>query len=129
MAGRWSLPRFGPARKNPCVGTVIAVHGLRKIYAGAPVVDGISFKVAPGEIFGILGPNGAGETTTVECLQGLRRGESGQVSVLGMDPWRDASRMRPRIGSQLQESGLSVPRRLVARLVRAGRAGRTRAAA
>jgi ABC-2 type transport system ATP-binding protein len=85
---------------------VISVEGLRKTYSGTPAVDGISFEVARGEIFGLLGPNGAGKTTTVECLQGLRRADSGQVSVLGLDPWRDAARLRRRIGSQLQESGL-----------------------
>jgi ABC-2 type transport system ATP-binding protein len=71
-----------------------------------PVVDGMSFEVAAGEIFGFLGPNGAGKTTAVECLQGLRRADSGQVSVLGLNPWRDSARLRRRIGSQLQESGL-----------------------
>ena len=85
---------------------VISVDGLRKVYSGVPVVDGVSFDVAAGEIFGILGPNGAGKTTTVECVQGLRQGDSGRISVLGLDPWRDSSRLRRRIGSQLQESGL-----------------------
>ena len=85
---------------------VISVAGLRKVYSGVPVVDGVSFEVERGEIFGLLGPNGAGKTTTVECLQGLRRAESGQVRVLGLDPWRDSARLRRRIGSQLQESGL-----------------------
>ena len=85
---------------------VISVAGLRKVYSGVPVVDGVSFEVERGEIFGLLGPNGAGKTTTVECLQGLRRAESGQVRVLGLDPWRDSTRLRRRIGSQLQESGL-----------------------
>jgi len=88
------------------VGMAITVEGLRKAYAGVTVVDGVSFEVGAGEIFGILGPNGAGKTTSVECLQGLRRAEAGQVTVLGLDPWRDSNRLRPRIGSQLQESGL-----------------------
>jgi ABC-2 type transport system ATP-binding protein len=88
------------------VGGVISVDELRKVYAGFAVVDGISFEVASGEIFGLLGPNGAGKTTTVECVQGLRQPESGRVSVLELDPWRDAAQLRRRIGSQLQESGL-----------------------
>ena len=88
------------------VANVISVAGLRKVYSGVAVVNGVSLEVTPGEIFGILGPNGAGKTTTVECLQGLRRAEAGQVSVLGLDPWRDSGRLRRRIGSQLQESGL-----------------------
>ena len=86
--------------------TVIAVDGLRKFYSGTPVVDGVSFEVSAGEIFGVLGPNGAGKTTTVECVQGLRQGDFGRINVLGLDPWRDSARLRRRIGSQLQESGL-----------------------
>jgi ABC-2 type transport system ATP-binding protein len=85
---------------------VISVESLCKYYSGVPVVDGISFDVAAGEIFGVLGPNGAGKTTAVECIQGLRHGDSGQVSVLGLDPWRESAHLRRRIGSQLQESGL-----------------------
>jgi ABC-2 type transport system ATP-binding protein len=88
------------------VGSVISVESLSKSYSGITVVDGISFEVAAGEVFGLLGPNGAGKTTSVECLQGLRQRDSGRISVLGLDPWRDSSRLRHRIGSQLQESGL-----------------------
>lgn len=69
-------------------------------------VDGVSFEVAPGEIFGILGPNGAGKTTTVEILQGLRDADAGEVSVLGIDPRLDPAALRRVIGSQLQEAAL-----------------------
>ncbi len=86
--------------------SVISVDALTKSYSGAVVVDSLSFEVDPGEIFGVLGPNGAGKTTTVECVQGLRQGDSGRVRVLGLDPWHDSARLRKRIGSQLQESGL-----------------------
>ncbi len=85
---------------------VIVVDGLTKRYGRATVVDHISFEVARGEIFGILGRNGAGKTTTIECLQGLRRADSGQMRVLGLDPLTEAARLRQRIGSQLQESAL-----------------------
>ena len=85
---------------------VINVERLRKSYARVPVVDAISFQVEAGEIFGLLGPNGAGKTTTVECLQGLRRPDGGDVRVLGLDPWRRPTELRKRIGSQLQESSL-----------------------
>jgi ABC-2 type transport system ATP-binding protein len=85
---------------------VISVESLCKRYSGLPVVDGVSFDVAAGEILGVLGPNGAGKTTTVECVQGLRQGDAGRVSVLGLDPWRDSAHLRRRIGSQLQESSL-----------------------
>jgi ABC-2 type transport system ATP-binding protein len=85
---------------------VIEVTGLTKRYAGRPVVDGISFDVERGEIFGILGPNGAGKTTAVECLEGLRRRDGGQVRILGLDPKTDAHRLHQRIGVQLQETQL-----------------------
>ncbi|MBM3155910.1 MAG: ABC transporter ATP-binding protein [Chloroflexi bacterium] len=86
--------------------TVIKVENLRKTYGATVAVDDISFAVNKGEIFGILGPNGAGKTTTVECLQALRRPDSGRIRVLGLDPRTEAQALRRRIGSQLQESAL-----------------------
>jgi ABC-2 type transport system ATP-binding protein len=62
--------------------------------------------VTEGEIFGILGVNGAGKTTTVECLQGLRRPDSGRMRVLGLDPRTARSQLRALVGSQLQASAL-----------------------
>jgi ABC-2 type transport system ATP-binding protein len=85
---------------------VVEVSGLTKRYGGHAVVDGISFGVQAGEIFGILGPNGAGKTTAVECLEGLRRRDAGQVRVLGLDPATDGHRLHQRIGVQLQETQL-----------------------
>jgi ABC-2 type transport system ATP-binding protein len=85
---------------------VIEVAGLTKQYEGRAVVDGISFHVEAGEIFGILGPNGAGKTTAVECMEGLRRRDGGQVRILGLDPRTDRHRLHPRIGVQLQETQL-----------------------
>jgi ABC-2 type transport system ATP-binding protein len=85
---------------------VIEVEHLRRTYGNVVAVDDISFHVERGEIFGFLGPNGAGKTTTVECVQGLRRAESGNMRVLGLDPQRQAQALRRRIGSQLQESAL-----------------------
>ena len=85
---------------------VIEVTGLTKRYGGEAVVDDISFHVDKGEIFGILGPNGAGKTTAVECLEGLRKRDSGQVRILGLDPRTDAYRLHQRIGVQLQETQL-----------------------
>jgi ABC-2 type transport system ATP-binding protein len=85
---------------------VIEVSGLTKRYGGHAVVDGISFRVDQGEIFGILGPNGAGKTTAVECLEGLRRRDAGQVRILGLDPLTDGHRLHQRIGVQLQETQL-----------------------
>jgi ABC-2 type transport system ATP-binding protein len=86
----------------------LAVHaeGLRKRYGAVEAVRGVTFDVRAGEIFGLLGPNGAGKTTTVEILQGLRTADGGDVRVLGLDPGTQASALRRRIGSQLQESAL-----------------------
>src|ERR1700678_1592497 len=85
---------------------VIEVEGLTKRYKGQTVVDGISFAVGQGEIFGLLGPNGAGKTTAVECIEGLRKRDGGQVRVLGLDPKTQGHRLYQRIGVQLQESQL-----------------------
>ena len=84
----------------------IRVHGLRKKYGRTLAVDDVSFDVHPGEIFGLIGPNGAGKTTTMECIEGLRRADRGTISVLGLDPTRDAYALQQRIGVQLQEAQL-----------------------
>jgi ABC-2 type transport system ATP-binding protein len=85
---------------------VVDVLHLNKRYGDLTAVRDISFSVEDGEIFGILGPNGSGKTTTVESLQGLRKIDGGSVRVLGLDPVTQASEIRRRIGSQLQESAL-----------------------
>ncbi|MEV6898069.1 ABC transporter ATP-binding protein [Amycolatopsis sp. NPDC051372] len=85
---------------------LIEVTELRKTYGKRVAVDGVSFTVDRGEIFGILGTNGAGKTTTIECLQGLRRPDSGAISVLGLDPAKDAARLHQSVGVQLQDSRL-----------------------
>jgi ABC-2 type transport system ATP-binding protein len=95
---------------SPSAEPVVAVRGLTKSYDGRVVVDGLNLDVRAGEVVGLIGANGAGKTTTVECLQGLRHPDAGHVRVLGLDPVRDADRLRPQIGSQLQSSGL--PERL-----------------
>jgi ABC-2 type transport system ATP-binding protein len=87
-------------------GDAIRVDGLRKCYGELVAVDGVSFRVAEGEIFGLLGPNGSGKTTTVECLQGLRRADEGRLDVFGRDPRTDPRGVRRLVGSQLQESAL-----------------------
>jgi ABC-2 type transport system ATP-binding protein len=84
----------------------IAVHGLRKTYAGFEAVRGIDFEVRRGEVFGLLGPNGAGKTTTVEILEGYRERTAGEVSVLGFDPGQRPRALRARVGIVLQSTGL-----------------------
>jgi len=73
-------------------------------YGELRAVDGVSFEVAEGEFFGILGPNGAGKTTTLEMIEGLRKPDSGEIRLLGENPWPRNGRLLPRIGVQLQAS-------------------------
>jgi ABC-2 type transport system ATP-binding protein len=85
---------------------VVRITGLRKTYGSTVAVDDVSFDVRDGEIFGLIGPNGAGKTTTMECVEGLRAPDAGDISVLGLDPFRDAFALQARIGVQLQEAQL-----------------------
>jgi ABC-2 type transport system ATP-binding protein len=85
---------------------VIEVHNLKKSYGQMVAVDGVSFTIEQGEIFGIVGPNGAGKTTTIESIIGLREADSGQISVLGLDPQKDSQALGNRIGTQLQQAAL-----------------------
>jgi len=85
---------------------IIHVEGLHKVYGATVAVDQVSFEVSEGEIFGMVGPNGAGKTTTIECLEGLRKQDSGTVRVLGLDPQREGHTLRVRTGMQLQQSNL-----------------------
>ncbi len=81
----------------------IEVIGLKKYYGAVKAVDGITFSVNEGEVFALLGPNGAGKTTTIEVLEGLRRMDSGRISVMGMDPWHDGYKVHQKIGVIPQE--------------------------
>jgi ABC-2 type transport system ATP-binding protein len=85
---------------------VIKVEGLRKYYGPVKAVDSVTFQVRTNEIFGIVGPNGSGKTTTIECIEGLRHPDEGRLSVLGLDPQRDIYELRERTGVQLQSSNL-----------------------
>ena len=85
---------------------VIAVSKLGKRYGSTVAVDDVSLEVFEGEIFGLIGPNGAGKTTTLECVEGNRVPDKGTISVLGLDPQRDANELRQRIGVQHQEAHL-----------------------
>ncbi|MGA5355549.1 ABC transporter ATP-binding protein [Streptomyces thermodiastaticus] len=85
---------------------VIEVTDLRRVYGGGfEAVRGISFHVKRGEIFALLGTNGAGKTSTVELLEGLAPPASGRVRVLGHDPYTERDMVRPRTGVMLQEGG------------------------
>ncbi|MCX4511824.1 ABC transporter ATP-binding protein [Streptomyces sp. NBC_01619] len=87
-------------------GYVIEAAELRRSYTGGyEAVSGITFSVARGELFALLGTNGAGKTSTVELLEGLAAPSAGTVRVLGHDPYRERAAVRPRIGVMLQEGG------------------------
>jgi ABC-2 type transport system ATP-binding protein len=82
----------------------ISVEGLRKAYGDLEAVRGLTFSVAPGEVFCLLGPNGAGKTTTTEILEGYRARSAGEVRVLGHDPEHGERALRERVGIVLQEA-------------------------
>jgi ABC-2 type transport system ATP-binding protein len=85
---------------------IVRVEKLRKTYGLTIAVDEVSFEVREGEIFGMVGPNGAGKTTTIECLEGLRKPDSGMVRVLGVDPQLEGQALCLLTGMQLQQSNL-----------------------
>ena len=84
--------------------TVLEVQLLRKSYGSLEAVAGVSFSVARGSIFGLLGHNGAGNTTTIECILGTRSRDAGSVSILGMDSIRDRRRLFERVGVHFQNT-------------------------
>jgi ABC-2 type transport system ATP-binding protein len=85
---------------------VIEVENLHKRYKDQVAVDDVSFEVRAGEIFGILGPNGSGKTTTVECVSALRTPDRGVIRVAGVDPHRERDALRRVLGVQLQSAAL-----------------------
>jgi ABC-2 type transport system ATP-binding protein len=105
MSTTAALPQ-SPQHRDSTVAPAIRVEGLTKAYGDRQVLKGLTFEVAPQEIFGILGPNGVGKTTSVEIVQGLRNRDSGTIQLLGLDPIRDRAKLRTMIGAQLQSSAL-----------------------
>jgi len=89
---------------------IVEVKELVKCYRDIKAVDRVSFAIQENEIFAMIGPNGAGKTTTIECIEGLKKPDSGSIEVLGLDPRRDRKRLYELIGVQLQEA--SYPDRL-----------------
>ena len=84
----------------------IDVRDLHKEYGDVHALDGLSFQVAAGEVYALLGENGAGKSTAVEILEGHRTATSGSVEVLGVDPAHASRDFRDRIGIVLQSSGV-----------------------
>jgi ABC-2 type transport system ATP-binding protein len=85
---------------------IVQISNLCKSYGKIKAADNVSFEVSRGEIFGLVGPNGAGKTTTIECIEGLRKPDSGDINVLGLNPIESGRHLRQKIGIQLQESEL-----------------------
>jgi ABC-2 type transport system ATP-binding protein len=101
-----SLEVLTAAAAPPAAAPAVTVRGLRKRYGFHTALDGVDLTIRSGEVLALLGPNGAGKTTLVEILEGHRRADAGEVSVLGFDPARRERAFRERIGIVLQEEGL-----------------------
>ncbi len=84
--------------------TAISVHKLEKSYGPKKAVDGVSFDVKRGTIFGLLGHNGAGKSTTLECILGTKAFEKGSVLLLGQSPHNNRKALFQRVGVQFQSA-------------------------
>lgn len=84
--------------------STIQVKQLCKSYNGLSAVQDVSFSVCRGEVFGLLGANGAGKSTTLECILGTKKADSGAISILGMHSKKDRKKLFDRVGVQFQEA-------------------------
>lgn len=82
----------------------VIINGLCKSYGNIQAVDNVSISVKSGEVFGLLGANGAGKSTTIECVLGTKEFDNGSISILGMHPQKDRKKLYQRVGVQFQES-------------------------
>ena len=85
---------------------IVVLTDVRKTYGSVVALESFSLTLGRGSLLCLVGPNGAGKTTAVECLEGLRRPDSGEVRVFGLDPAVDRHRIYERVGVQLQEATL-----------------------
>ncbi len=76
----------------------IEIRELSKYFHGQPAVDRLSLTVPPGSIFALMGDNGAGKTTTIRMLTGLLKPDAGSASILGLDCWQSAVKLRSKVG-------------------------------
>lgn len=84
--------------------TIVQVENLNLTYKNLHAVKNVSFSVKAGEILAVIGQNGSGKTSTVECIEGLRKPDSGLIRVFGKDPWTHRSEIYKKMGVQLQEA-------------------------
>jgi ABC-2 type transport system ATP-binding protein len=96
----------GPTNPPPSASDTVAVHGLRKTFGAMVAVEGLDLTIHRGEVFGLLGPNGSGKTTTIRMLCGLMVPSGGSATVVGFDVVREAEQIRRRIGYMSQRFGL-----------------------
>ena len=82
------------------------MHDLAKRFGATTALAGMTWGARREQVTAVLGPNGAGKTTTIECAEGLQRPDSGEVRVLGADPWQAGADHRSRVGVMLQDGGL-----------------------
>lgn len=83
---------------------IVQAENLNLSYKSLHAVQNVSFSVRPGEILAVIGQNGSGKTSTVECIEGLRKPDSGSIQVFGKDPWLHRSEVYREMGVQLQEA-------------------------
>lgn len=83
---------------------VIVVKNLTKKYGNYTAVDQLNFEVNKGSVFGLLGANGAGKSSTIDCILGTKKYETGEISILGMNPVKDRKKLFEQVGVQFQES-------------------------
>ena len=81
----------------------VFVEGLTKAYDGKTVVDHLNLSVKSGTVFGLLGANGAGKSTAIECVLGTKQADGGTIRLLGQDPKKKHRALFQRIGVQFQE--------------------------
>jgi ABC-2 type transport system ATP-binding protein len=84
----------------------VRVRDLAKRFGATTALAGMTWAARHGQVTAVLGPNGAGKTTTIECAEGLQRPDSGEVRVLGTDPWQAGADHRAAVGVMLQDGGL-----------------------
>lgn len=84
--------------------TIVQVEHLRLAYGNLQAVSDVSFSVKSGEILAVIGQNGSGKTSTVECVEGLRKPDGGTIQVFGKNPWHSRREIYREMGVQLQES-------------------------
>jgi len=93
-------------RETTAATIAIAIDGLTKYYRDVKAVDGLTLSISESEVFGLLGPNGSGKTTTINCLTGLQKPTKGRIEVGGFDIQTEGEKARGIIGVSPQETAI-----------------------